>query len=94
MAENSVGAPRGRWLARCLMTGIAVAMVGIAYVLSIGPVYYCWARWDTNMANHEILERFYSPVLKSGPPWLRRQVVDYRDVARLAGHHGDSNRHE
>jgi hypothetical protein len=94
MVEDSVTAPRGRWFARCLMAVIAVAMVGIAYVLSIGPVYYCWARWDTNMANHEILERFYSPVLESGPAWLRRQLIDYREVARLAGYRGEAIRKE
>lgn len=94
MEENIVCAPRGRWLARSLMAGIAVAMVGLAYVLSIGPVYYCWARWDTDMANHAILERFYSPVLTSGPTWLRRQLVDYRDVARLSGYRGKDQRHE
>jgi hypothetical protein len=90
MEENSQGVRKSsRWTVRCLMTFAAVCLIFLAYVLSIGPVYYLWARFSVDMTTHATIERFYSPVLTSGPTWLQRQLIDYRDVARLAGYHGE-----
>jgi len=55
-------------------------------MLSIGPVYFLWARCSADMPTHQRIEVFYSPLLQHSPPWFRRQLTDYRDVSRIAGH--------
>lgn len=40
------------------------------------------------MATHATIEQFYSPLLSGPPGWLRRQLIDYRDIARISGYRG------
>lgn len=65
-----------------LAAGVAAALLLVAYIVSIGPVYYAWARWNADMSTHETIEGFYAPLLRHGPEWL----TAYRDVSRIAGH--------
>ena len=74
------------WTTRLVLTCIAIALAWLAYMLSIGPVYYLWARCSADMAVHAKIEGFYFPLLHRGPQWLRTNLTDYRDVSRIAGH--------
>ena len=64
------------------MVAIGLVLALLAYALSIGPVYYCWAAFSADMSTHSKIESFYSPILEVVP--LARE---YRDVSRIAGHH-------
>jgi hypothetical protein len=80
--ENHQTVPKNRWAAIFLVTGVRVALLLVAYILSIGPVYYVWGRWSADMSTHETIEGFYSPLFRHGPQWL----TEYRDASRIAGH--------
>ena len=72
---------RSRLAAKAAMVACGLLLTLLAYVVSIGPVYYCWAAFIADMATHGKIESFYSPVLEAAP--LARE---YRDVSRIAGH--------
>lgn len=75
--------------ATVLLAGLGISMAALFYMLSIGPVYYLWARWSADMGMHERIEAFYSPVLKRGPRWLKTTLTEYRDASRIAGYRGE-----
>jgi len=72
---------RSSLAARGAMLAIGLLLASLTYVLSIGPVYYCWAAFSADMATHSKIEAFYSPVLERAP-----LACEYRDVSRIAGH--------
>lgn len=82
MERNRPDARTSPWVTRSITAVIGVAMLLLAYMLSIGPVYFVWARCSADMDTHQTIEGFYAPLLKHGPSWL----TDYRDVSRIAGH--------
>jgi hypothetical protein len=74
------------WITRSLLAIVGATLLLLGYMLSIGPVYYLWARCSADMSVHEKIEGFYAPLLGHGPRWLKTQLTDYRDVSRIAGH--------
>lgn len=68
--------------AKAAMLAICLVLTSLVYVVSIGPVYYCWAAFSADMGAHSQIESFYSPLLEVAP--LARE---YRDASRIAGHH-------
>lgn len=78
---------RNRLTVQAAMLGMGLWLACFVYVISIGPVYFCWAAFSANMTTHGQIERFYSPILEGAPSWVRSQAHDLRDVSRLAGHH-------
>lgn len=67
--------------ARAAVLAIGVAVGLLMYVASIGPVYYCWAAFNADMAVYAKLERFYSPALETASP-----AREYRDASQIAGY--------
>jgi hypothetical protein len=86
MESDCSPAVTSRWITRPLLAIVGATLLFLGYVLSIGPVYFLWARCSADMATHDKIEGFYSPLLAYGPRWLKRQLTDYRDVSRVAGH--------
>ena len=82
MNENEQTVRTSRWVAHLLAACAGAALLLLAYILSIGPVYYLWAKYSANMATHETIEGFYSPLFRHGPGWL----TEFRDASRIAGH--------
>lgn len=92
MRTNRKSFRTSRLASRCLTGVIGIAIALVTYMVSIGPVYYFWARCSADMATHATIEQFYSPLLSGPPGWLRRQLIDYRDVARIAGYRGPTGK--